>query len=143
MSKYRVVGFDVVEPDPELASDGVWMPVGTGVAEARVRPAGNTAFQRYYQARIKPYRRQIDAGNLDPEIQAKILAAAIARHILVDWRDLVQDEKGKDVPFSVDVAEEVLLADARVLADIAAASADQHAFQRAEDQEAAEALGKD
>lgn len=145
MSKLRLVGFEAPKLDEDLSREGAWFPIGNGVGEVRVRPITNPDFQRYYEAKRKPYRRQIDAGNLDEGIARKILASALARHVITDWRGLVQDAKGKDVPFSVDVAEE-LLSDPEndlLVGWVFTVSRDQGAFQKADDEEAAETLGND
>lgn len=131
------------EQDEQLAKDGVWVFIGNGLAEARVRPAGNPDHRRYTQARFKPYKRQIDAGTLAVDVQLAITAAAVARTILVDWRGVYFDDDEEEAEFSVELAEEMLTKYPVLLEDIIKAATDETAFQKEEDQEAAEALGKD
>lgn len=150
----RLVGFDQPELDEGLSKQGAWFPVGSGLGEIRVRPISNPDFTRYRKARMEPYERQVEAGILDNTIAEKILADSLARHILTDWRDLAYDDKGKEIAYSVEQgvkamtpregeSEEEKRVRLTFIAWVVDSARNQAAFQKAKDDEAAEALGKD
>ena len=70
----------------------------------RVAHAGNITFQRTLARLQKPYKRQLDKGDLDPATQKKLLIKALSMAILLDW-------SGVDVPYSQKAAEQALAND--------------------------------
>jgi hypothetical protein len=85
--------------------EGVWTDLDeeTSILVARFL---NPSHREYIQKRLQPYQRIINTTGLDPAIQEKIEAEAIARHVLVGWKGLMMD--GEELPYSVENALRLL-----------------------------------
>jgi hypothetical protein len=64
-------------------------------------------FQRTLAQLQQPHRRKIDAGTMDPQLSKDIVCKAMAKGLLLDWKDVV-DKSGEDVPFSNEAALKAL-----------------------------------
>lgn len=85
--------------------DGVWATLGE--SSFLISHIGSLKFQRILNRLQAPHRKEIAKGTLDPGISKKILAQAMAKGLVHDWKDVV-DSEGKDVPFSEEVCEQCL-----------------------------------
>ena len=85
--------------------DGVWHDLGSGL---RVKLArwGNPRFVRRFEELVAPHRSEIEAGSLDPEVDAAVMAKVMAETIVCDWEGVELD--GKPVKWSESTAEEIL-----------------------------------
>lgn len=120
--------------DKQKEVEGVWSEVGDGV-ELKIARIGNPEYQKEFQKISKPHRRAIRSGTLSNDVAEKLLIKAMAKNILVDWRNLKED--GEDVPYSYENAVR-LLTDYRDLRDIVSDIANEIESFRAEDDEEAE-----
>ena len=68
-------------------------------ATLTVARANNTKFKRIFKQLLKPYKRQIEKGNLDDETSEELMVTAYSEAILVGWKDL-KDINGKIWPYS-------------------------------------------
>lgn len=59
----------------------------------------NRSYSKVFQEKIKPYRRMMDAGNLDNETSSRILAETYAKTVIKGWEGIT-DENGKKIPFN-------------------------------------------
>ena len=84
--------------DPRLEQDGVWVEAGAGL-RLLVASADNPKYEQYLRRLGKPYRLQIRNGTVRPDVMRDITMQAAARHVLLDWEKL-QDEDGNDVSYS-------------------------------------------
>lgn len=121
---------------------GIVLDLGEGVT-ITVRRAGgrNAAYQRVLEAKVKPYRRQIDLGTLDPELNRRLIIEAYAEAVVLGWSG-VTDRAGKALAFSRDNFIKVMsdLPDLfGVIVDEAGRAAN---FRAAEIEETAAVLGK-
>lgn len=117
--------FQKFETDERASNEGVWVPIGGG-AELKVARSNNDAAVEYRDARMKPYRRQQQAGIMDDAVEEEIIRDTIARHVLLDWRGMTDD--GEEVPYSREEAEERLKND-DFLVFVAGIAADRENFR--------------
>lgn len=73
-----------------------------------IASSGSTKFQRMFAKLQVPHRRAIQKNRLDPNIQLDLMARAMSKTLLLDWKDVV-DSSGNDVEFNIDVAYNALL----------------------------------
>lgn len=95
----------VIDNENTLQDEGVWADFGG--SSFKIAHAGNMLFQRTLNRLQLPHRRQIERGNLDPAITHGILCKALAKGVLLDWKD-VQNAKGENVPYSEEFASMAL-----------------------------------
>jgi len=97
-----MLDFDESTVDKE--SDGVWQEYEG--SEFRIAHMGNMGFQREFARLQRPYKRDIAKDRLDPSTAQKIMCQAMAKHVLLDWRNV----KGKDgeVAYSTEKAYSLL-----------------------------------
>lgn len=71
----------------------------------RIARAGgaNASYAKRVEAKVKPYRRQIQTETIDPKVAEKLMMEVFVETVLLGWEN-VQDEAGKDLPFSKDNA---------------------------------------
>lgn len=72
-------------------------PVRIKIARAG---GANTAFTKRLDARIKPYRRQLQTETMDNGIAQKLMREVFAETVVLGWEN-VQDENGNDLEFNV------------------------------------------
>lgn len=67
----------------------------------RIRRAGgaNKAYSKALTAKMRPYRKQVESGTLEPAVAERVLREVYAETIIIGWTN-VRGEDGKDVPFS-------------------------------------------
>jgi hypothetical protein len=96
--------FDLNKTTAERESSGVWADFNGG--KFKIAHTNNMVFQREITRLQSPFRKKIDKGNLDPKIQLDIMCKAMARGILLDWKNV--GAEGKEVEFSEESAINVL-----------------------------------
>jgi hypothetical protein len=87
-------------PQVEL-EEGTWTDYEG--SKFKIAYAGSIKFARVKDQIEKPHRRMIEKGAVDPADQKKWLIQALAKAILLDWKD-VHDEDGQEVQYSVNNA---------------------------------------
>jgi len=92
--------------DEAVEIAGQWVPIGEG-AELKVARAGNKRAREISAGLRAPYRQQARFGKLDDDLERELLARAMAKAILRDWRGLL-DADGEEIPYSEDAAFELL-----------------------------------
>ena len=85
--------------------EGVWHELGSGL---RVKLArwGNPRFTKRFEELVSPHRADIEAGTLDADVDAQVMAKVMAETILLDWDGVEMD--GKVVKYTTVDAEELL-----------------------------------
>ena len=99
--QFNTEGLEDFITDKGMESDvGVWVRF-PGDRRFRIFRAGgsNKAFTRAFQQAIKPYRRQMDRGTMDPEVSDKVLREVYCRHVIKDW-DGIKTIGGEAIPFA-------------------------------------------
>jgi hypothetical protein len=90
--------------DTEKTNEGVWAFYrGFGFKIARY---ANKNYQAFVQQLMKSILPTVRGNNADPEKLEDIDKQAAAKYLLIDWKDL-QDETGKDIPYSYEKALEI------------------------------------
>jgi len=93
--------------DRKAESDGVWMDYDTDVRFLVARN-NNPAYKLFIQDRYTKNERVIDRKNAHADKVAEdITLTALCEHILLGWEGVV-DMKQEPIPFSPDVAKEIL-----------------------------------
>src|SRR5687768_6005127 len=83
--------------DQKKEAEGVWVPVGEGL-EIRVARIGNPAYEAFLRRETRPVQRAVRAGMADPKAMEEISNRAMARHVLLDWRNLEDEVPDPDAP---------------------------------------------
>lgn len=107
-----VTGIDVLselfETDKDQVKNGTWIDVGKNPEgedmSFKVRPANtrtNLEYRKALQRKLKPYRRQMNAGSISAEVEMRIEVECFCKHVLIDW-------KGLGVSYSYDAAVDLL-----------------------------------
>lgn len=93
--------YDLFKTDPEAETEGLVLDYGD--FQIRIARAGgaNRAFARALEARLKPYRRQLQSETLDEQVAERILRETYADHVILGWRG-VNDAAGKAMAFTRD-----------------------------------------
>jgi len=94
-------GLETYITDKERESvSGVWLDFPEGRQFLCLRAGGaNKKFLRLFQTAIKPHRRQMERGTLDPDKSDALMRDVYAKTIVLDWRG-IKDASGKPVPCS-------------------------------------------
>lgn len=92
--------FDVWGTDAIMETGGVWIDYGQSGKFLIARSGGaNTKFAKVLEAKMRPYRRQMDQGKLDNEIANKVLMESFVEACLLDWANLTYQD-GKTLKYS-------------------------------------------
>ena len=94
-----------IKKDVAAAEAGVWINGVMGDLDVKIASAGNRKYLESLRNAMKPYQRNIK--NVSDEIFLEIQNKCVAKHVLVDWRNL-QDDNGVDIPYSYEKAAELL-----------------------------------
>lgn len=109
--------------DADLENNGIVLEYGKNSkdAEMEIRIAraggGNTKFAKLLEQKLKPYRRQMQAGTMDPKRAEQIMAEVYAEAVILGWKN-IEDELGNDLPFTRDNVIKVLTDLPDLFADI-------------------------
>ena len=93
--------------DNNLEKEGILLEYGTNsqgnpicIRVARAG-GGNVAYAKRMEARVKPYRRQIQNETMETSLIDRILKEVYAETVVLGWEN-VEDEKGDPLPFSTE-----------------------------------------
>jgi len=136
-------GLETYKTDKDLeSSEGVWLKFPEGRRLHVLRAGGsNKAFARKFSQAIKPYRRQMDRGTMDPEKSDELMIDVYLDTVILGWEGFV-DDNGNPVPYSKKVAREFLLALPEFFNDVVNFASDAATFQIEDAEETAEELGE-
>jgi hypothetical protein len=93
--------------DGSLEKEGILLEYGTTPDDKpitiRIARAGgaNSAYTKRMEAKVKPYRRQIQNETMEAALIDRILKEVYAETVVLGWEN-VQDEAGKVLPFTVE-----------------------------------------
>jgi hypothetical protein len=91
--------------------EGIWINYGTNdlgePLEIRVARAGgaNKAFASRHEVLTKPYRRLIQADQMDKTVMEGIMRQLYAETVVKDWRGVITED-GDAIPFSTEAVIE-------------------------------------
>lgn len=92
--------------DSKKEEEGVWKEFDGGI-KLKLRRLSSKASQDARKEAEKPYTSQLREKEPDTEILEKVFIQQLARGVIVDWEG-VQDEDGKEIPFTPDLGVELL-----------------------------------
>lgn len=86
--------------------DGVWRELAEFGIEVLVRSSEHPDYRRAVQAGMQPHAKRIrNGGMVDPVQQDRITCRAVAKHLLLGWKG-VEDDDGAAVEFTRERAAE-------------------------------------
>lgn len=85
--------FKNFKTDRNLEKEGIQYTPDSSTVITLARAGGtNVRFAKVLEAKTKPYRRQIDAGTLDPKIDKLMMAEVFAETVIKSWETLIGEE---------------------------------------------------
>ncbi|HUV62333.1 MAG TPA: hypothetical protein VMW24_00475 [Sedimentisphaerales bacterium] len=90
--------------DMEKVEKGRWVDYAADI-KLLVANINSSDYREARQRILRPHQRGIRSGMMIGEMVTDLLKPAVARHLLLGWQNL-QDEKGKNLPYSADKALE-------------------------------------
>lgn len=85
--------FKTFKTDNSLEKKGIVYTPDSSTAITLARAGGaNVRFAKIIEKATKPYRRQIEAGTMDPKLDKEIMARAFAQAVVLSWETLVDGE---------------------------------------------------
>lgn len=95
----------------KLKDEGVWEEFGG--ARWLIGRAGSTEWLKAQEHFEKPFKKKIAKDTLSATAKRDINLKSLARSILLDWKDVEED--GKAIPYSEEIAVEMLKDDPELL----------------------------
>lgn len=92
--------------DKKKETEGTWVNAGEGL-QLLVARLTNKQYQEHVRRLGKPHARQIRANNLSIDIINEITRKAVAKHVLLGWKNL-QDDDGSNIEYTQQKALELL-----------------------------------
>jgi hypothetical protein len=84
--------FKTYKTDTKLEKKGVaYTPDASTIITLARAGGANVKFGKLLDAKAKPFRRQIEAGTLDPELDRKMMAETYAEAVILNWETLDED----------------------------------------------------
>lgn len=114
----------------KLRDDGIWRDFNG--AQLLIGRAGSTDFLQCKDELERPYRKRIDRGTLSASKQRELNTKAIAKSILLDWKN-VEDESGNAVPYDDDIGYTALSNDPDLLEFVIDVSVDNDNYALAQE----------
>jgi hypothetical protein len=94
--------------DSGKEEQGVWINAG-GDLRLKIARMGNPAYTAYIKKHSKALVSSARRGEVDLDEATRINKDAAARHILLGWENLTEDEEGKQpIVYSVEKCRELL-----------------------------------
>lgn len=86
--------------DKNMEQTGVILDYGNAGKIKIARAGGsNTKFSKVLEAKMRPYRRQYEAGTMSDEVANTMLIEAFAEAVVLGWED-IKGPDGKNLKFS-------------------------------------------
>lgn len=109
--------------DTSVEKEGIWVVYGPNAngeqIEIRIARAGgaNKLFASRHEALTRPYRRLIQADQMDKDTMEGLMRKLYAETVVRDWRGVL-DEEGNAIPFSAAAVEEQFTAYPDLFSDV-------------------------
>ena len=91
--------YSVFLTDKTLEKEGIVLDYGDFKIKVARAGGSNAAFQKALTSKIRPYKRQLDAGTIPDDVAEKLFLEVYAESVVLGWEG-VTDEDGKPLPFS-------------------------------------------
>ncbi len=115
--------YKIFRTDEAAEREGVWLEYATadGKPPARIKIAraggSNARYGRVFEAKTKPYRRQMQLGTLDDKTSERLYAELYAETVVLAWEN-VEDEQGAKLPFTRENVVKILTDLPELFADV-------------------------
>lgn len=140
MIDFDTNGMEAYVSDTDLEKEGVWVEAGGRRFKIRRAGGANTEYQRVAQTKLKPYKRQLDRGTLDPAKTTELMRELYVQTIITGWEDVTAH--GQPVEFNAANVRAFLVAFPEVLSELMDYAGEMATFQEREIEEAVETLGE-
>jgi len=97
--------FNIDQTTVDKEESGVWTRFRG--SEFLIASSGSNRFQKIFAKLQMPYRKEILKNRLDPETQIEIMSRALSRAVVLDWRDVTNND-GENVPYDVEICYNVI-----------------------------------
>lgn len=91
--------YSVFLTDKALEKEGIVLDYGDFKIKVARAGGANAAFQKALTAKVRPYKRQLDAGTIPDDVAEKLFLDVYAEAVVLGWEG-VTDENGKPLPYS-------------------------------------------
>lgn len=91
--------YSVFRTDKTLEKEGIVLDYGDFKIKVARAGGANAAFQKALAAKVRPYKRQLDAGTIPDDVAEKLFLDVYAESVVLGWEG-VTDENGKPLPYS-------------------------------------------
>lgn len=91
--------YSVFRTDKALEKEGIVLDYGDFKIKVARAGGSNTAFQKALTAKVRPYKRQLDAGTIPDDVAERLFLDVYAESVVLGWEG-VTDENGKPLPYS-------------------------------------------
>lgn len=91
--------YSIFRTDKALEKEGIVLDYGDFKIKVARAGGANSAFQKALTAKIRPYKRQLDAGTIPDDVAEKLFLDVYAESVVLGWEG-VTDENGKLLPYS-------------------------------------------
>ena len=87
--------------------DGVWREIPEFGVSVLVRASNHLAYRGAVQAGLQPHQRRLRTGGmLPPGVNDRIVSRSVAKHLLLGWKG-VEDDEGNELPYTLEKATEL------------------------------------
>lgn len=91
-----------IKSDMEKVEKGKWFDYALGI-KLLIANIHNSKYRKMRTRLLRPHQRRLKSMSGDETLE--ILKPAIAKHLLIGWRN-IEDEKGNEIPYSSENALE-------------------------------------
>jgi hypothetical protein len=92
--------------DTKAEAEGVWTDYADGI-RFKIARLGNPDYRAHLRKIGRANQIHVQQDLMDPEVMESFSKEAIAKHVLLDWEN-VEDDDGSKIPYSPDVGEKIL-----------------------------------
>ena len=75
----------------EKQSKGIWIEYGGGL-DVLIGKVNSPKYKEYIRKAGAKYRHQIDRGTVDPDVIEDLVKKAMSKFVLLDWRNMYEEE---------------------------------------------------
>jgi hypothetical protein len=96
-----------LKTDEKKVKDGVWVEFADGF-DVKLAPNQNKKYIEFLRKRASTKMRGYRSGFAEKEDIDPYMNEAMARHIILDWRGLFDDDEETEIPYTWEVALDLL-----------------------------------
>jgi hypothetical protein len=108
--------YDVFETDESLEREGIIVDYGDFYFKVARAGGANTKFREHVRAKLAPYQRAIELGEMSEELAQRLTGESFAETVVITWGVTVNGKRkdgaipgrdGKPVAFSVEACKQL------------------------------------